>query len=255
MRFYIYDKNTFSPDNQCCGRLIVRKVSETRSTLSFVDGQPEFVVPDQFYAVQTSFSDDDKLKVYCSDKKTLNQILLGHQDDFNDFVSLVEAPKDANLLVSFGDYGYIQSQQYNEFGVDIHRKIYLDWADGNIITQRSGSRINLPLSTDNPKKFIQTLRAATRFHYYLYCGEDRHQNQGIEMALRLLSTNEVVIDGTPIRYRVPVGENILKDESASIQLEKGKGIGPFGLTISNYTDKNLFPQVFWFEAKNLTISK
>ena len=254
-RFNIYGKDT-SPDNQCCGCLVVKEVSESKSILSFIEGQPKFVVPDPFYAVQRCLPEDKKLRIYCSDEATFKETLLRHQCGFGHFATLVNVRGDADLLVSISDRGSINSRNCKECGVDINKEIFFDWADDNIITRLSRSRIGNPFSIDNPKKIKQILQAAAKFHHYLYIGESGHENDEIEMAFRRLSTHERVnIGGFPIKSRSPEGKNILEDEPPSIQLEEGKQVGPFGLTIFNYTDKDLFPQVFWFEGSNLSISK
>jgi len=256
-QFDIYSKTTSLSDNQCHGHLIVSEAFESKSILSFIQGQPSFVVPDPFYAIQRCLPEDKKLRIYCSDEETLKQILICHQYDYSDFSTLVEEGEDADLLVSFSDCDRTGGQRCKECGVDIHRKIYFDWAKHDVISQHSSSRIGHPVTVDNPKKIDQVLRAAARFHYYLHYGEDSRQmqNNTVQMAFQHLSVKERTTHGTPTTFGYPEGPNILEGNPPSIQLEKNKHVGPFGLTISNYTDKDLFPQVFWFEGSDLTISK
>lgn len=249
--FDIYSKDSLSPDNPSCGRLIVKSASQEHSILSFVDGR-EFEVPHKFFAIQAGFLEESKLKVYCSDSKRLNEALWLYEREFSSFATLVNERVKADLVASFSNCTNGRGDQ-KPSGSD-HQTICFDWGDHNVITQQSTARIGRPICINNPEKMVQVFQAAARFHYYLYHGEDDARNEYINVAFYLLRTENVKIHGMWIRRRTPSGKNLLEDGQAEIQLETDKAVGPFGLTVSNYTNRELFPQVFWFEGRDLTIS-
>ena len=63
------------------------------------------------------------------------------------------------------------------------------------------------------------------------------------------------IEGESRGVRTPYGENLLEQEQAAIEIEKDKVFGPLVLTISNSSNRDLYPHVFWFEGRTLEICK
>lgn len=251
--FDIYSKDSLSPDNPSRGRLVVREVSEYRSILRFVDGAPEFEVPDTFFAIQTCFPESKKIKVYCSDSERLNKALHLHERGFGGFATLVDTDKDADLVVSFT--GCIEGKKCQECPGSEHQMINFNWADDNLISQPLNTRIGRPIPLSNPEKLSQIFRAAAWFRYYLYHRENDSNREHVKVALHLLGTEDVKIDEHWVRRRIPLEEIIVEDGTAKVQLKKSNSVGPFGLTISNFTFTNLMPQVFWFECRDLTIGR
>lgn len=247
-QFEIYSKRLLSPDNQPRGRLIVNSIFPEEATLSFVNGAT-FEVPPEFFTIQAAFGEGSKIKVYCSDIKQLNEALRNHQREFSDFVALVDRGDNADLIVSFTDCQ--EEDKCRECPKSKHQVINFDWADPNFIAPPSNARIGQPIPVSNLDKIAQVFRVAARFRYYFYHG-DNDLGQ-IHVALYPLETKRVKIGDRFVNKKTPNGENLLMNGQAEVRLKADKAIGPFGLTISNHTDQDLFPEVFWFECRSLAI--
>lgn len=66
---------------------------------------------------------------------------------------------------------------------------------------------------------------------------------------------QVIIEGESRNTRIPDGKNLLEKEPAAIEMEKDRVFGPLVLTISNSSNNDLHPHVFWFEGRTLEICK
>ncbi|KIM78728.1 hypothetical protein PILCRDRAFT_583059 [Piloderma croceum F 1598] len=237
--FDIFGTNALSPDNRCRFRFQVDKVNGKTSYLSSITTPTSSDVPNQFYALQTSFTEEQKITVYCSDSDCtkLREVFLQHQSEFSGYATLVGTPDVATVLVSFeGD------------------SMCFDWHEKNVITTHAGSRIGSPVPIKN-KEDNETIRrvfqAVAKFNHYLHIegADSRH----IQLELHHMAIERQVIDGKPRAVRTPVGENLLNPEPAEIEIEEGKVLGPLVLTISNSSEKDLYLHVFWFDGRTLTI--
>ena len=235
--FDIFGRNTLHLDAKVCRyRFRVDEVHTRTAYLTSLTTPTPSDIPDHFYALQSSFAEEQKIRVYCSDREILDQILVQHQADFSGFVTPVGNRDEAVVVVSFeGDC------------------VCFDWRENNIITKHAGSRIGSPVPIEETEKIVGIFQAAAKFHYYLNIeGDDaRH----IQLHLQHMVIKRQFIEGKLRDVRTPDGGNLLYQEPAVIEIEKDKAFGPLVLTISNSSNKDLHPHVFWFDGRTLEISK
>jgi hypothetical protein len=231
--FDIFGKNILSPENVRRYRFRVDEV-QTRTAYLTTTAPIPSDIPDHFYAVQASFAEEQKIRVYCSDCERLNQILIQRQADFSGFVILAGNRDEAVVVVSFeGDC------------------MCFDWHENNIITKHAGSRIGVPVPIKEKEKIIGIFQAVAKFNFYLNIeGTDARD---IHLHLQHMAIKQQVIEGESRNVRTPDGENLLEQDQAAIEIEKGKVFGPLVLTISNSSAENLHLHVFWFEGRTLEI--
>ena len=232
--FDIFGKNILSPDNVCRYRFRVDKIQTRTAYLTTLTPPIPSDIPDYFYAVQASFAEGQKIGVYCSDRERLNQILIQRQADFSGFATLVGNRDEAVVVVSFTGH-----------------HMCFDWHKNNIITKHAGSRIGSPVPIEEKEKIIGIFQAISKFNFYL----DMEGGDARDIQLHLQHMVIKHIEGESRGVRTPYGKNLLEQEQAAIEIEKDKVFGPLVLTISNSSNRDLYPHVFWFEGRTLEICK
>lgn len=233
--FDAFTNNSLSPDNDCRIRFQVAEVNKRKSYLKPLIATSPSDVLDQFYALQTSLAEDHKIKVYCSDCTRLGNVFLQRQSEFTGYATLVSTLDKAAVLVSFdGDC------------------MCFDWHKDNIISKYAGPRIGSPVPIHDKATIIRVFQAVARFNYYLYLEGDP-DTEFIQLSLQHMIVKTDKIDGKVRPVRTPIGNNLLEHEPAIIEIEKDKTVGPLVLTICNSSDKELYPNVLWFEGRTLAI--
>ena len=124
MELNIFSKNVLSPDNICQHCFQVDEVKTRTMYLAALTVPIPSEIPHYFNAIQASFSEEQKIRVYCSDHKRLNQILMQCQANFSGFIILVGNHDEAAVVVSYED-----------------DCICFNWHENNIIAKHAGSHI------------------------------------------------------------------------------------------------------------------
>lgn len=234
--FDIFGQNILSPENVRRYRFRVDEVQTRTAYLTTLTTPIPSDIPDHFYAVQASLAEEQKIRVYCSDRDRLNQILMQRQAEFSGFVILVGNRDEAVAVVSFKDY-----------------YMCFDWCENNIISKYAGSRIGSPVLIEEKDKIIRIFQAIAKFNFYLNI--EGAETGHIQLHLHHMVIKQQIIEGQLRNVRTPYGKDLLEQEQATIEIEKDKVFGPFVLTISNSSNVGLYPHVFWFEGRTLEICK
>ncbi|KAF9531488.1 caspase domain-containing protein [Crepidotus variabilis] len=226
-RFSIHATNlleTSLSTNAPLGHLIVKELDASASILEYK--ATTFKVPRQCYAKLVHIA-VPKLSLYSDDKSWLH---------------IVFPPE---ILTSLGaaivehiNVCHLQLTVFN-------KKVYFDQWD-SVVTPYLGSRIKHTVHASNVNRIREVVRCFRHFRYHL-TRIGPYDFREVKIELRELDR---VYDDQFEEIFSPTGENLIKNDPAEIVVNEDKD---FGMSITNNTDADLYPYLFYFDPTHLTI--
>ena len=224
-----WDKNSTS--GTPLGALVVSQVSPSSATLAVPPGQPQFAIPPSAVAklvVDVELGQKDALHLFVSRDRPLLDLVKR------------SIPPSLGVQVVFVDDEIRAHLCFSKVGRTIKCRIVQ--AHYNFTRDWQGVDIN---SLEEMSTFI---RYAAHFHRYLSlnCIDNNPEMIQVEIFELELSPNS--------RECRPIGNNLNTNNNIDMVVD-AETMHRYGIKITNKTDQNLYPHVFYFDNGDFSIGK
>jgi hypothetical protein len=225
--------NNNSTSGTPLGALVVSKVSPSSATLAVPSGQPQFAIPPSAVAkfvVGVDLGQKDALRLFVNSR---DRSLL-------DFVKESVPPSLGAVIVEDEIRAHLC---FWKVGRTV--KCRIAQADYNFTYDWQGGSIN------TPEEMSTFIRYAAHFHQYLSLSRIDSNPKMIQVEIFELESNP---NPSYPRECRPIGNNLNTNNNIDMVVDT-ETTRKYGIKITNKTEQNLYPHVFYFDNGDFSISK
>ena len=213
------------------GALVVSQVSPSSATLAVPSGQPQFAIPPSAVAklVDVEVGQKDALRLFVSHDGPLLDFV---KESVPPSLGVVIVDNEIRAHVCFWKVGGTVKCRIAQ----AHYNFTYDWQAGGINT---------------PEEMSTFIRYAAHFHRYLSLSRIDSNPEMIQVEIFELELNP-----DPFYHREcrPIGKNLNANNNIDMVVD-AETTRRYGIKITNKTEQNLYPHVFYFDNGDFSIRK